>query len=500
MSEFFKLPGCRGEFWQMRATRTEFDATRRRAPLPCNKFQGTMEPLAAFFQRVGLERGQQGQEGNEKNKKKNKKKKKQKKKKQKKKNKQQQTQQQQKQQQVEEAAATKAAVKPGGGPIPLGKKLNILFKKKQNPPNILFFGNVVDTEAGDAVATETGSSSSSSKSKCDSSSKQAKEVAATNAAVKSGGGSYPSGSDFNNFFKKQTISPPIVPYRNKVDTEAGVEATAKASSSSGSSSNGKGSGNKKNQKQRQRKKEKLARARATTEVAIMAAEAAAGAPFCKLLATFMSVADANQVWQAAAGKVCVAYEELQPFSETLLGRLGQVRATLLKFLPAGTVEKLLVPQLWGPKWLMLEVVHFLLRDAAAVERESRLIEVDTLWHCWNSGIAGMSAVPSLVHAVKSQPHDYDEVHAELVSLISEPAATQLMANWYCLANMLSEAEILLGNNEDVLDTLEDIWLSHCDLDDNYVAHYGAEEQGGWGSCGDDSDDLGGLLDGFDPFG
>ena len=266
-----------------------------------------------------------------------------------------------------------------------------------------------------------------------------------------------------------------------------MDAAAKASSSS-SSGNGKSSSSKKNEKKRQRKKEKLARARAATEASVIAAATARGAPFRKLLTEFMSDAKADHVWQAAAGKVC-AYEEIEPFSESLTGRLMPVRTALLKFLPAGTVQKLLTPQLWGPKWLMLEVVHSLLGGASVEERELRLAEVDALWTGWNSGTAEVPAMPVPNHeAATPRPHDYVDVHAELATLMPETTATQLMTKWYGHAGMLTEASKLLRDNEELLEAIEDIWIARSD-DDNYWAEdrYAAQEQGGWDSGEGESD-------------
>ena len=354
--------------------------------------------------------------------------------------------------------------------------------------------NKVDTEAGVDAAAKASSGSGSGGNSGD---RQAKVVATKNAAVKPGGGSYPTGDESKNFFRNTNKTPPIILNKNKVDTEAGEDATAKASSGGGSRN--------KNERKRQRKKEKLERARVAAEATIEADEKARGAPFRDLLTEFMPSADADFVWHAAAGKVLCAFEEIEPFFGVIEGasrRLGPVQAALLKFLPAKTVEKLLVPQLWGPKWLMLEVVHSLLCGASADERELRLTEVDALWTYWNGMTTEVPAMPASNHeAATPRPHDYVEVHAELAGLMSETTATQLMAKWYGHAGMLSEAAKLLGNNEDVLEAIEDIWIARSD-DDNYWAEdrYGAQDRGGWDSGGGDSDDFGGFLDGFEPFG
>ena len=404
--------------------------------------------------------------------------------------------------QAKVTAATIAAVKPGGGSYPSGRDSKLLNETNKNPPIVLDYQNKVDTEAGVEAAAEASSSSgkgnnkkkqgkkkesSSSSSSSGSSSRQATDAAATFAAVKPGGGPCPSGHD-SKILNKTNKNPPIVlDHQNKVDTEANVDAAAKASSSS-SSGNGKSSSSKKNEKKRQRKKEKLARARAATEASVIAAATARGAPFRKLLTEFMSDAKADHVWQAAAGKVC-AYEEIEPFSESLTGRLMPVRTALLKFLPVGTVQKLLTPQLWGPKWLMLEVVHSLLGGASVEERELRLAEVDALWTGWNSGTAEVPAMPVPNHeAATPRPHDYVDVHAELATLMPETTATQLMTKWYGHAGMLTEASKLLRDNEELLEAIEDIWIARSD-DDNYWAEdrYAAQEQGGWDSGEGESD-------------
>ena len=115
-----------------------------------------------------------------------------------------------------------------------------------------------------------------------------------------------------------------------------------------------------------------------------------------------------------------------------------------------------------------------------------LVEVDALWTGWNSGTAEVPAMPEPNH--EARPHDYDDVHAELATLMSETTATQLMTKWYGHAGMLTEASKLLRDNEELLEAIEDIWIARSD-GDNYWAEdrYAAQEQGGWDSSEGESD-------------
>ena len=89
---------------------------------------------------------------------------------------------------------------------------------------------------------------------------------------------------------------------------------------------------------------------------------------------------ANRVLRQVGERRC-AFSEILPF-EAQDVKLASVRTSLRGIFAEEVVEDLLVPQLWSPKFLMLEVVCCLLADLPSDVFQQRVASVARLWDYW----------------------------------------------------------------------------------------------------------------------
>ena len=86
------------------------------------------------------------------------------------------------------------------------------------------------------------------------------------------------------------------------------------------------------------------------------ADFSAEAPFRRLLGCFMTPGQADRILSEAEGKYG-AFENIMPFTDEEVQWLESVRPALLHLgLDSQTVQALLVPQLWKPKFLMVQLL------------------------------------------------------------------------------------------------------------------------------------------------
>jgi hypothetical protein len=110
------------------------------------------------------------------------------------------------------------------------------------------------------------------------------------------------------------------------------------------------------------------------------ANAPAETPFRRLLGQLTTLEQADEILKKAEGKY-TAFERIIPFTAGEVQRLESVRPALLHLgLDIQTVQALLVPQLWKPKFLMLEVVRLLVTSPSAVG------EAADIWDKWSGWV------------------------------------------------------------------------------------------------------------------
>ena len=102
---------------------------------------------------------------------------------------------------------------------------------------------------------------------------------------------------------------------------------------------------------------------------------APAAPFRRLLGRLMTLEQADRILSEAEGKYG-AFENIMPFTDGEVQRLESVRSALLQLgFDCQSVQALLVPQLWKPKFLMLEVMRLL--------RPEAVVEAADIWDKWS---------------------------------------------------------------------------------------------------------------------
>ena len=126
-----------------------------------------------------------------------------------------------------------------------------------------------------------------------------------------------------------------------------------------------------------------AAAAASSGEAAEAAEAAADAPLRGLLSQLMPEAQADRILRHTRGARCRFEEHVASFSDDQLQKLEPVRSSLLNFgLENQQVDVLFAPQLWNPRFLMLEVMRHLLTEIGSTALEQQLVSVEYLWDRW----------------------------------------------------------------------------------------------------------------------
>ena len=89
----------------------------------------------------------------------------------------------------------------------------------------------------------------------------------------------------------------------------------------------------------------------------------------------MTLEQADRILSEAEGKYG-AFENIMPFTDGEVQRLESVRSALLQLgFDCQSVQALLVPQLWKPKFLMLEVMRLL--------RPEAVVEAADIWDNWS---------------------------------------------------------------------------------------------------------------------